>query len=175
MTRETDYYGRINEFYKERPHLPLFVLDVKSQIGFERFTETFDLDDFTVVFPYTDYAGFHATDPNWYEEGKYKTGIIRENLFQRFEQLFKEVGLLEDDQILTPVCHYSDTPGEASLFPFLIRGVIPRPNLVIDVTGGEHDSWGQFICCNLGERRYFEMVEDPEYVNVALSGEGAVG
>lgn len=175
MTRESDYYSRIDEFHRRKAS-GLAVLDVKSEIGFGRFVETFDLHDFTALFPYLDYAGFHATDPNWYEEGRYRTGLVRTGLFQHLERLFREAGLVNDEQILTPVCHYSEEPGKAWLFPFFIRGEIPRPNIVIEVKGGEHDSWGQYICCNLGERRFFEMVDDPEYIrSVFNNGKEAIG
>lgn len=175
MSIESDYSGRIDEFYKNRAD-SLSVFDVKPQIGFDRFAETFNLHDFVAVFPYTDYAGFHATDVNWYEEGNYRTGLMRVNLFHHLERLFRDGKFLEEDQELTPICHFSENPGEALLFPFLIQEAIPRPNLVIDVTGGEHDSWGQFICCNLGERRFFEMVDDREYVSEAFNRwDGSVG
>lgn len=171
MTTESDYFGRIREFSEDAKQ-KLFVLDVKSQIGFERFVESFGLDDFIGIYPYTDYAGFHATDPNWYEEGEYRTGLLKVNLFRHLEHLFREAGLLKDDQNLLPICHYSDSPGTQD-FIFLPES---RPNLVIEVTGGEKDSWGQFICCILGERRFFEMVDDREYVSVAFNRqEEAVG
>ena len=163
MSVESDYSGRIDEFYRRRVG-DLAVLDVKSQIGFERFAETFDFRDCIAVFPWTDYAGFHATDPNWYEDGKYRTGLLRVNLFRHLEHLFRETGLLEDDQDLTPVCHYSDDPGTQD-FIFLPR---PRPNLVVEVTGGEKDSWGQFMCLALGERRFFQLVDDPAYIRALM-------
>ena len=169
MTLESDYSGRIGEFYRKRAD-QLFVIDVKKEIGFERFAETFDLHDFIAVFPYTDYAGFHATDPNWYEEGKYQTGLLRMDLFQCLERLFREAGLLNDDEVLTPVCHYSEEPGKAWLFPFFVRGEVPRPNIVIEVKGGEYEGHGQFICIDLGERRVFEMVEDRGYIQRVFEG-----
>jgi len=170
---ESDYSSRIDEFYKERADR-LTVIDVKSQISFERFIETVSLRDFIAVFPYTNYAGFHATDPNWYEEGEYRTALIRENLFLHLERLFREAGLVKADQVLTPVCHYSEEAGKAFLLPIVIRDEIPRPNMVIEVRGGEHDGWGQYICINLGERRFFEMVDDSEYIRAAC-GVGSVG
>lgn len=167
MTTESDYFGRIREFPQVAKQ-KLSVLDVKSQIGFKRFVESFDLYDFEGIYPYTDYAGFHATDPNWYEEGGYQPCLLRANLFEHLEGLLKAAELLEADQQLTPVCHYSEDPGRAWLFPFLINDDIPRPNLVIEVIGGEKDDWGQFICFALSERRFFETVDDMEYVSVAF-------
>ena len=62
------------------------------------------------------------------------------DLFQHLERLFIEAGLLKDGQILTPVCHYSEEPGKAWLFPFFVKEEVPRPNIVIEVRGGEHDN-----------------------------------
>lgn len=78
----------------------------------------------------------------------------------------------------SPVCHYSENPGRAPLIMFFIgkdmyREDVPRPNLVIEVNGGEGDEDGKLLCCVLGERRFFEMVDDPEYVREAC--QGAVG
>ena len=171
MTPESDYSGRISEFNRKRFER-MSVVDVRSQIGFQRFAETVDLRDFIAVFPYTDYAGFHATDPNWYEEGQYISGLLRTNIFYHLEHLFKEAGVLKEEQLLTPVCHYSENPGSAWLFPLFIRSEVPRPNIVIEVRGGENESWGQFVCIVLGERRYFEMVDDPEFVHRACNSGG---
>lgn len=176
MTVELDYFdrvpGEIREFY-ERKRESLLALDVKPEIGLERFTEDFSLEDFAFVYRYTDWAGFHATDPNWYEEGQYGTALIRPGLFRYLESLLRQAGLFEEGQVMTPICHYSENPGEAWLFPFHINSAIPRPNLIITVEGGEKDDWGQFVCINLTERRFFNTTIDHDFINSTF--EGAVG
>jgi hypothetical protein len=154
---ERDYYGGAKNYNGEIPDYK-FVLDLKEGISFERFAENFSLEDFLFVHYDTNYAGSHLTDPNWYEEGKYKTGILRANLYVHLEKMFRQAELLDEDQVLRPRCHYSDDSGKG------------RSNLVIEVSGGERDSWGQVICCFLGERRFFELVSDPVYLQALKQG-----
>ncbi len=105
-----------------------FVISLKAGTMFGDFLE--NLKD---AIPATDYAGFHATDPNWYEEGEYKTGILHPKLYGELEGYFRKQKILEDDQVLTPICHYSNQPDEN------------RANLVTEVSGGKRHDWGQFI------------------------------
>lgn len=108
-----------------------FVLSLKTSTMFVEF-----LENFAHVGTATDYAGFHATDPNWYEEGKYRTGILHPKLYEELEGYFKKQKILEDDQTLTPICHYSNQSDG-------------RGNLVIEVSGGRRHDWDQFILCYL--------------------------
>jgi len=125
-----------------------FVLSLKTSAMFGEF-----LENLTGTSTETDYAGFHASDPNWYEEGEYRTGIFHPKLYQELESYFREQKILEDDQVLTPICHYSNQPDG-------------RANLVIEVSGGERDDWGQFILCWLEkDRNEFDFQEDIQTIN----------
>lgn len=115
-----------------------FILSLKTGSLFGEFLENLEY-----VSRYTDYAGFHVSDPNWYEEGKYSTGILHPKFYEELEGYFREQKdtidgkILEDDQVLTPMCHYSNQPAYG------------KANLVIEVSGGKRHDWGQFILCHL--------------------------
>lgn len=118
------------------------------------------LENLKDVLTYTDYAGFHLTDPNWYEEGNYRTGILHPKLYEELENHFREEmdivdrKILDNDQVLTPICHYSNQPGPG------------RANLLIEVSGGERSDWGQFILCWLEEYpSQIEFQENPQTLN----------
>lgn len=96
MRRESDYFTEIDERVKTISDR-LTVLDVKSEIGMERFVRSFSLDDLISVFPYSSLI-FEGFDVNWYEEGNYQTGLLRINLFRYLEKLFREANLLNDDE-----------------------------------------------------------------------------
>ncbi len=125
-----------------------FVLSLKTSTMFGEF-----LENLTGTRTTTDYAGFHATDPNWYEEGKYRTGILHPKLYEELEGYFREQKILEDDQVLTPICHYSNQPAE-------------RANLVIEVSGGKRHDWGQFILLWLEKDvSQFDFRENTQAIN----------
>lgn len=114
----------------------------------------------------TDYAGFHASDPNWYEEGNYNTGALDPELFGQLEQHFRAQKLLEEDQRLEPIIHYATGPaGEHYGGIFHFRNV-RRANMVIEVSGGEREDWGQFITCWLEDGFHpFHLNEDPKTID----------
>ena len=93
-----DGQGRIRNFD--------FILSLKTDTLVGEF-----LESLTNAYPITDYAGLHATDPNWYEDGNYKAGILHPKLYEQLQEYFREqkdifgLKLLEDDQVLTPICH----------------------------------------------------------------------
>ena len=119
------------------------------------------LENLTAAGIATDYAGFHVTDPNWYEEGSYRTGILHPKLYGDLEDYFRQQKLLEDDQVLTPICHYSNEPGNSEGY-----GNPERANLVIGVSGGKRHDWGQFILCWFEEDfSWFNLQEDPQRIN----------
>ncbi len=164
---EVDYIEGAKNYKGEIPEYYEFILRLKEGVSFGEFIEAL-----TFVFPYTDYAGFHASDPNWYEEGEYKTGLLQPDLFFKLEEYFRRGKLLKEDQMFLPVCHYSVNPGRQELI-FL---PYQRPNLVIEVSGGERDSWGQFICCGIPDCQELLQTEQPdEYIKVLKEMEGAVG
>lgn len=126
-----------------------FILSLKTNSMFGEFLE----EGLRLVTTNTDYAGFHVTDPNWYEEGKYRTGAIHPKLYEDLEGYFREQKVLEDDQVLRPICYYSDDPDG-------------RANLVIEVSGGKRHDWVQFILCHLEEDFHqFDFQEDAQTIN----------
>lgn len=135
-----DERGRVRDFS--------FVLSLKTSTMFGEF-----LENLTSTYTATDYAGLHATDPNWYEEGNYRRGILHPKLYEDLEGYFRAQKVLEDDQVLTPICHYSNQPNG-------------RGNLVIEVSGGKRHDWGQFILCYL-EKDFsqFDFRENTQAIN----------
>lgn len=163
---ETDYVEGIKNYKGEISDYE-FVLILNREISFGEFIEAL-----TFVFPHTDYAGFHASDPNWYEEGEYKTGILHPSLFIQLEKYFRRKNLLKEDQTLRAVCHYSISPGK-QYYIFLPH---LRPNLVINVSGGERDRWGQFICCGITDcKDFLEVRKADNFIKSLKEMEGVVG
>lgn len=124
-------------------------LKVRGETGFVECIESVSRD--------TGYAGFHAFDPNWFEEGEYETCILEPTLLNYLNEYLKATGDLDDEQglrpTLEPVCYFAKKPvNKKSLFgePNGQR----RPDLVIGVEGGVHELWGDY--------RSIYLVEDSE-------------
>lgn len=131
-----------------------FIMQFNPSVTFGDFLEGIEFAGIA-----TDYAGFHATDPNWYEEGNYETGVLEPELFGQLERHFKTRRLLEDDQKLEPIIHFAKRPhGQHYGGIFQFRNV-RRADMVINVSGGERDGWGQFITC------WLEDGFDPFHLN----------
>lgn len=97
----------------------------------------------------TDYAGFHATDPNWYEEGGYKTGILEPGLLNCIDTLCRAYKKLTDEQILKTECYFTSEP--RGYQHFIVSVPMRRADLVIPFEGGLFDHWGQFMLIYLVE------------------------
>ncbi len=112
-----------------------YIMALEPDVTFGDFMEGVDF-----VSTETDYAGLHVTDPNWYEEGGYRTGAIEPKFFKKLEGYFRRQGVLQDDQALGPIVHYtiSSTGNDYGS---------ERPCMMINVSGGEREDWGQFITC----------------------------
>lgn len=119
-----------------------FILRLKKPWEFSGFVECIRF-----VWPTTDYAGLHATDPNWYEFGRYQTGILEPYLLQNFEDFLRMTRTLEDDQILTALCCFTAVPKGDGSFRDGWGGydTEKRVDLMISVEGGLFDHWGQYL------------------------------
>lgn len=125
-----------------------FILRLKKPWEFAGFVESIKF-----VWPETDYAGLHATDPNWYEFGRYQTGVLEPELLQNFDDFFRLAHKLKDDQLLIPVCYYTKTPKGDSRFRDGWGDVDTntRADLMFCVKGGLFDHWGQFLAVYIVE------------------------
>lgn len=125
-----------------------FILRLKKPWEFAGFVECIE-----AVHQATDYVGLHATDPNWYEFGRYQTGILEPGLVQNFEDFLRMTRILKDDQILTPICYYTQTPIGDGSFRDGWGGFDTkrRADLMICVEGGLFDHWGQYMMVYLVE------------------------
>ncbi len=133
-----DNRGRVRDFH--------FIVSLKTSTTSEKFLENL-----------TDAAATeisHATHPNRYEEGNYRSGILHPKLYGELEWYFRRKELLEDHQTLTPFCYYSSQPTEK------------RANLVIEVIGKKGHDWRQFILCWLENNfSQFELRGDIQTIN----------
>ena len=121
-----------------------FILRLKKPWEFAGFVECIEY-----VTLKTDYSGLHVNDPNWFEFGRYQIGILEPELLQNLDE-FLRIGRkrkLQDDQILTTVCCYTQHPTGDGRFRDGWGGVDRdrRADLVIPVEGGLFDHWGQFM------------------------------
>lgn len=125
-----------------------FILRLKPPGDFLGFLESVN-----GVWPETDYAGLHAADPNWYELGRYQTGVLEPPLLEGFEDFFRKTRGLKADQILTPICNFTETPqGEGTLRDgWGGYDTQRRADLMIPVKGGLFDDWGQYLVVSLVE------------------------
>lgn len=146
-----DYLGRVMDFE--------YILRLVPRADLGGFVEAIKF-----IWPETDYAGLHVTNPNWYEEGKYVTGAVEPELLNAFDNLFRifPPHWLKDDQILKGICFYSKNK--------------KRADLMICVAGGEHDDWGQFILVFLVEGSDpFKLDYNPNLVSSLKEKAASVG
>lgn len=142
-----DYRGRAKDFH--------FILALKNDTTFGGL-----LENLTCAATDMD-SVLRAFDPAWYMDGNYKTGILHPKLYEDMENYFREQKILEDDQVLTPICHYSNEPGNSEGY-----SNPERANLVIGVSGGKRHDWGQFILCWFEEDfSEFDFQENPQRIN----------
>ncbi len=127
-----NYQGQVVEFNS--------IMLLKDQASFSGF-----LEGLNFAWGQTDSDGLHFTDPNWYEEGNYQTVALDPKLHDQLEEFFRAEELLDDDQTLTSLCHYSDNPEDHNG---------PRPQMMVGVSGGEHEDSGQFISCWLDDNTH---------------------
>jgi len=154
-----------------------FILRLKKPWEFAGFVECI-----RSVWTQTDYAGLHATDPNWYEFGRYQTGILEPYLLQNFDN-FLRMGkerkrVLKDDQTLTPVCYFTETPKGDGTFRDGWGGYDRqlRTDLMIPVEGGLFDHWGQYIMVDLVEgSRPFDLDCNPKLIEAIKNKAKLVG
>lgn len=115
-----------------------FLLGIKREGDFSGFVECIE-----TIYQQTDYAGFHATDPNWYEEGGYQTGILEPGLLDCIDTLCRAYKKLTDEQVLESKCYFTAEPRGYQRFIVLVP--TRRADLVIPFKGGLFDDWGQFM------------------------------
>lgn len=125
-----------------------FILRLKKPGQYSGFVECI-----RSVWPETDYAGLHATDPNWYEFGRYQTGILEPYLLQNFEDFLRMIRRLKDDQTLKALCCFTEAPqGDGSFRDgWGDFDTKRRADLMIAVEGGLFDHWGQYMNIDLVE------------------------
>lgn len=133
-----------------------FVLSLKEEIGIGKFREDKFMYEDIVLYIETYYAGLHLFNPSWYEEGEYKIGILRADLYTELEEWARQDRLLDDDMYLRAECYYSDQ----EFSPIYVK-----------VDGGEHDSWGQFLTIQLKDKMsIFNVSDDKEYIENFIKG-----
>lgn len=125
-----------------------YILRLKKPWEFTGFVECIE-----AAHQFTVYAGLHATDPNWYEFGRYQTGLLEPELFQNFDDFLRMTRTLKNDQILRPICYYTQTPRGDGSFRDGWGGFDSerRADLMILVEGGLFDHWGQYMMVYLVE------------------------
>lgn len=131
-----DYRNRVTEFD--------FILGLKRERDYGGFVECIQAISWI-----TDYAGFHATDPNWYEEGGYRTGIVEPGLLDCIDTLCRAYKKLTDEQVLESGCYFTAEP--RGYQRFIASVPTRRADLVIPFEGGLFDNWGQFMLIYLVE------------------------
>lgn len=137
-----DFRGRVRDFD--------YIVELKKDVSFGDF-----LEGISRIRTNTDYAGFHVTDPNWFDEGKYTSGALSPEFYDRLQRHLRNRHVLEADQTLDATCYYSEDPNHGPIR----RG--ERAQFVITVSGGEKDDWGQFVLIRLEEDfEPFEFVEE---------------
>ncbi len=114
-------------------------LKVPGETGFVECIESVRRD--------TDYAGFHAIDPNWFEEGEYEACILEPTLLNYLSEYLKVTGDLDGEQglrpTLEPICYFTKKPIiQKDVFGEII--IIRRPNLVLSVDGGIFEYWEEY-------------------------------
>ena len=115
-----------------------YILELRKGFSFGEF-----LEGIRHIHTYTDYAGFHVTDPNWFEEGEYKCGALSPEFYRQLQRHLENRHVLEEDQTLDAVCFYSKDPNHGPTR----RG--RRTQILIGVSGGERNDWGQFVLVHL--------------------------
>lgn len=137
-----DYLGRVRDFD--------YILELRKGVSFGEFLE--GIQDIGTD---TDYAGFHVTDPNWFEEGKYEGGALSPEFYDRLQRHLRNRYILEEDQTLDATCYYSKDPNHGS------TRWGERAQFLVTVSGGERNNWGQFVLIYLEEDfEPFEFGED---------------
>lgn len=157
MTPEIDYLERIKpregEFQREHDQ----VVQLKDGVSFGEFIEAVQLP--IHVF---DHTSLYFTDTEWEEEGSYRTGVIQIELFQQLEEWLAARRFLKSDEFLRPTCFVSINSGRQE-FVFLPR---KRPNLMVDVAGGQRDNSGKFLAVLLDDPDVFlETANAREYLD----------
>lgn len=130
------------------------------------------------IFTDTDYAGLHATDPNWYEEGGYQTGILEPPLMHAFDRFLRAINFFKfkEENYLTPVCHFTQTPDSFTGFAWGHTRSISRPDLMIVYEGGLFKYWGQWASVYLVDGSDpFVMDANPSLIEEIKSKARSVG
>lgn len=163
--------------HKNRPIDFDYILRLKKPWEFAGFAECI-----RSVWTGTEYAGLHATDPNWYEFGRYQTGILEPYLLQNFENLLRKgrdrKRILKDDQTLTPLCYFTETPKGDGTFRdgWGSYDTQRRADLMICVEGGLFDHWGQYIMVDLVEgTKPFDLDRDVRLIEEIKNKAKGVG
>lgn len=130
-----------------------FILNLGDRVSFGEFLE--QVRHFDSYFS----LSLHVTDPNWYQEGNYRTGALDVEFHSKLHQYLRGKEIIGKDQTLDSVCHYSPDPN---------RGPTrngERPELMVGISGEDEDARDVVFIYLNDDSALFKFQEDKGFIS----------